>query len=200
MISDRTFGTFTHFQSANANTTYIIGEFPWQVRRDDKARTKDYIDPPFMLSGETTDQETTWSIGEYTSGKDIWQAFKLPGNPPSPRGIFANQPSPFAEKPKHFWNNAALLLSLALLVLMISFTISSNKEVFSGTYDYSQRPGQEASFVTPVFEVGGHASNVELKINTDLSNNWGVFQFRIDQRADRGSLRLWARSQLLHRF
>jgi hypothetical protein len=69
MISDRTFGTFTHFQSALATTTFIVGEFPWQVRRDDKARTKDYIDPPFMLSAETTEQDTTWSLGEYTSGK-----------------------------------------------------------------------------------------------------------------------------------
>jgi hypothetical protein len=62
---------------------------------------------------------------------------------------------------------------------MISYTISSNKEVFSGTYDYSQRPGQEASFVTPVFEIGGHTSNVELKINTDLSNNWAYFSFAL---------------------
>src|SRR6266404_3895483 len=92
--------SFKHFQSATAKTTYIIGEFPWQVRVNDLVRAKDYISPPFMLSGETTEQETTWSIGEYTPGRDIWQAFKLPGSAPSPRGIFANQLSPFGDKPK----------------------------------------------------------------------------------------------------
>jgi len=118
MMGDR---TFTHFQSATAKTTYIIGEFPWQVRRDDQVRAKDYISPPFMLSGETTGQETTWSVGEYTSGRDIWQAFKLPGSPPSPQGVFANQPSPFGDKRKSVWSNAALFLSLALVILFRCF-------------------------------------------------------------------------------
>jgi hypothetical protein len=33
--------------------------------------------------------------------------------------------------------------------------------------------------VTPVFEVPGHTSNVELKINTDLANNWTYFSFAL---------------------
>jgi hypothetical protein len=176
MMGDR---TFTHFQSATAKTTYIIGEFPWQVRRDDKVRAKDYISSPFMLSGETTEQETTWSIGEYTSGKDIWQAFKLPGSPPTPQGVFANQPSPFGDKPKSIWSNAALFVSLALVILFAAYITATNKRIFSESYSYQQKPGQEASFVTPVFEVPGHTSNVELKISTDLDNNWTYFNFAL---------------------
>jgi hypothetical protein len=33
--------------------------------------------------------------------------------------------------------------------------------------------------VTPVFELPGHTSNVELKINTDLDNNWAYFNFAL---------------------
>jgi hypothetical protein len=176
VIDDR---TFKHFQTAQAKTTYILGEFPWQVRVNDLVRAKDYISPPFMLSGETTDQETTWSVGEYTSGKDIWQAFKLPGSAPTPSGVFANQPSPFGEKPKSFWSNAALFVSLALVILFAAYVTAANKQIFVGDYSYSQKPAQEASFVTPVFEVPGHTSNVELKINTDLDNSWTYFSFAL---------------------
>ena len=35
------------------------------------------------------------------------------------------------------------------------------------------QPGtQEASFVTPVFEIGSRASNVEIEVRTNLRNNW----------------------------
>jgi hypothetical protein len=171
--------TFTHFQSATATTTYILGEFPWQVRRDDKAQAKDFISPPFMLSAETTDQETTWSLGEYTAGKDIWQAFNLPGKAPNAEGVFANQPSPYGEKPKSIWHAAVKLIGAALLVLIAMHVIAANRKVFSDSYVFSQASGQESSFVTPVFELGGHPSNVEVRITSDLSNNWTYFNFAL---------------------
>src|SRR4051812_19084440 len=83
--------SFTQFQTANARTTYILGEFPWQVRIGDPAVAEDFISPPFMLSSEKTEEETTWSLGEYVSGKDIWSAFSLKGSPPDASGVYANQ-------------------------------------------------------------------------------------------------------------
>src|SRR2546427_9594594 len=44
--------------------------------------------------------------------------------------------------------------------------------LFRSTYSFSPINPGEASFVTPVFELKGHPSNVELSIRTDLSNNW----------------------------
>ena len=34
-----------------------------------------------MLSAERTPQETTWSLGEYMTGRQIWEAFQLAGRP-----------------------------------------------------------------------------------------------------------------------
>ena len=76
----------------------MLGEFPWQVRSGDVATVSDYVAPPLMLSAEKTPDETTWSIGEYTDGRQLWQAFRLPGEPPRPVGVFANQPSPYARQ------------------------------------------------------------------------------------------------------
>lgn len=94
---------FRHFQSYNAEVTFVLGEFPWVVRRGSRARCSDYVCPPFMLSGEQEEDEYTWSLGEYTSPATIWQAFQLPGNPRTPVGVFANQPSPYEGMTGRIW-------------------------------------------------------------------------------------------------
>src|ERR1700757_2893399 len=55
---------YRHFQTADAATGYVLGEFPWQVRVGERATVSDYICPPRMLSCEQSEGETTWSIGE----------------------------------------------------------------------------------------------------------------------------------------
>ena len=87
--------TFKHFQSATATTEFVLGEFPWQVRVGDRAETRDFVAPPRMLSEERTAEETTWSLGTYMTGAQVWAAFSLPGKAPHARGVFANQPSDF---------------------------------------------------------------------------------------------------------
>src|SRR5207237_1253660 len=114
-------------------------------------------------SAEHTGSETTWSLGEYTAGADIWKMFGLPGEPPKPTGIFANQPSPHAGKRGSAWR-LYLLFLLAIIVLAIFFGMTAQeREVFRQSYDFSPRAGGEASFVTPTFELKGHTSNVEIE-------------------------------------
>src|SRR5258708_4627355 len=56
--------TYKHFQSAEAGTDFVLGEFPWQVRVGEKAAVTDYVHPPRVLSSEKLDKELIWSIGE----------------------------------------------------------------------------------------------------------------------------------------
>lgn len=170
--------TFTQFQTANAETTYILGEFPWQVRMGDKVEDCDYISPPFMLSVESTGDEATYSLGEYTAGKDIWQAFGRPGNPPAPQGVFANQPNPYGDRPKDFWNLGGYFMAAVVLLFVVLTIMAQRKEVLHDDYTYRQT-GQEASFVTPVFALGGHTSDVDININTSLDNDWAYFNLAL---------------------
>jgi hypothetical protein len=176
ILDDR---VYKHFQSASATTADVLGEFPWQVRVDDKVTAKDYISPPYMLSSEENDQETTWSLGTYVSGKDVWQAFKLQGSPPQPQGVYANQPNPFGDSPGRYWQMAVMLLGLALALVIIIFMASANKEVFTASYTYYPIAKQEASFVTPVFELPGRTSNVEIETNTDLNDSWVYLNYAL---------------------
>jgi hypothetical protein len=55
--------TYKHFSGAMAATSFVLGEFPWRVQVGEKVKADDYIDPPGLLSAETTNDEVTWSKG-----------------------------------------------------------------------------------------------------------------------------------------
>jgi hypothetical protein len=177
--------TYKHFQTAQAETTFVLGEFPWQVRVGDVVTTADYVAPPRMLSSETTEEETTWSLGEYIAGARLWQAFGLKGSPPSPVGVFANQPSPHGGRMGVYWKTFAALAAALLLLLVARVVTAGRREVFSqtGTYSYQPRAADAdeppGAFVTDVFEVPGRTSNLELTIETDLANSWAYFDFAL---------------------
>jgi hypothetical protein len=164
--------TYRHFQTAEAETSFVLGEFPWQVRVGESAVVTDYVSPPRALSSEQAENEVTWSMGEYMSGKDIWTAFRLRGDPPEAVGVYENQPSPLSSDTKTIWLAFAAFL-LVLVVMMIGFDLlARNEQVFSGSYKFDSREHAEASFVTDDFELKGHTSNVEVDTSTDLNNRW----------------------------
>lgn len=169
---------FRHFQGALATTRYVLGEFPWQVRAGDSVHMMDYIAPPRLLSAERTDEETTWSLGRYMTGREIWRAFDLPGDPPRARGVFANQPSPYRGSVASYWGIFALLALLLLAVAAARLITAARQPVFTGQYAF--RPGSgEAAFVTPIFELTGRSSNIEVQLDTDLRNNWTYFNLAL---------------------
>ena len=171
--------TYTMFSSSTAVTSYVLGEFPWRVEVGESVKVEDYIAPPYMISEETTDGEVTFSLGEYRTGKEIWQAFHAPGSPPTPSGVFANQPSPQQGRVRSAWR-VWLWLMVALAALLFAFTAgSSHREVFRQQYTYVPGTGAEPSFVTPVFELTGRTSNVAIDTRTDLDNNWAYFNLAL---------------------
>src|SRR5947208_8371032 len=164
---------YKHFQTCDASTDFVLGEFPWQVRVGEKAAVTDYVHPPRVLSSEKLDKEVTWSIGEYMYGREVWEAFRLPGAPPEPVGVFENQPSPVTTNVAGAWV-AFTAFAVFLLVLMAGFDMRAKKEpVLRETYQYHRAESKaETSFVTDVFELAGHTSTVEVKTYAPVSNHW----------------------------
>ena len=66
-----------------AKTTYVLGEFYWQVRRDERALVIDYespargTTPKALLSREQTGDEVTWSQGLALDAAEVARAFKV---------------------------------------------------------------------------------------------------------------------------
>lgn len=170
---------YKHFQTATATTTYILGEFPWQVRYGDSAVAEDYVAPPRVVSSEETKEEEVWSIGTYMPGADVWQAFDLPGVPPTPTGIYANQPSPYAQRVGSSWITFAILLAITMLGLITVNALAPRDRLFQQGYTFFPADVGEHSFVTDFFEVKGRPAPIEIAIRTNVLNDWIFFNFAL---------------------
>lgn len=64
-----------------ARTTYVLGEFYWQLKRDERAQVVDYESTSgarkAVLSREQTGNEVTWSQGEALDAAEVARAFRL---------------------------------------------------------------------------------------------------------------------------
>lgn len=164
--------TYRQFQTANAETSFVLGEFPWQVRVGESSTVTDYVSPPRMISKEETGKEVTWSMGEYVAGRDIWKAFNLSGEPPTSVGVYENQPSPLSTDVTTVWTIAGGFLLLLLMLAIASYALSQSEQVFAHSYTFDTNSHSEASFVSDEFELKGRTSNVELTTNARVDNNW----------------------------
>jgi ribosomal protein S27E len=65
--------------SYRAETTYVAGEFYWQVQRGQKTFNRDFTSGSALLSQEEAPNEITWSSGSKLDGDLVAKAFKLEG-------------------------------------------------------------------------------------------------------------------------
>ncbi len=168
---------YKKFQSATTKTIFVMGEFPWRVQVGDSVAVEDFVDPPFSVSREGLAGEFTWSRSTYVEGKDIWAAFQLKDAPPTPVGIYSNQPNP-SPSSAGLWKLMGLFTLLLFLAMSVSTVFHSNNKVFQSKYYFT--PGSaEPSFVTPIFDMPGGEKNVQVEIKTDLENDWAFFSFAL---------------------
>jgi hypothetical protein len=172
--------TFKHFQTATATTEFVLGEFPWQVRVGDRAETRDFVAPPRMLSEERTPEETTWSLGTYMTGAQVWAAFSLPGKAPHARGVFANQPDEFVPRAGSLAKRYLLFVAIIIVLGLLRLVTASRDEVFATKSFF--RPGALAdslAFVTPTFQVKGRTANLAVTTEAQVDNGWAYFDYAL---------------------
>ncbi len=167
--------SFKHFQTAEAVTTFAIGEFPWELRVGDRLQARDFIDPPYILSAEASDGEVTWSMGTYTDSEQLRKAFGVPSPFPRPQGVFANQPNRFRGPARSIGVTAVLLHVAMIAMLVLNVATAGNQVVLSQAYTYDRADSTNATLVTPTFELTGRPSRVALTLDTDVDNNWAFF-------------------------
>ncbi len=163
--------TFVHFQTAEARVVYVIGEFYWKVQAGEKCQVRDYISPPLILSREETEQEISWTIGEYLDPEAVQAAFR-PGTPLPPRiGVAPNQPSPYAGQSSRLWKLFGLFILAAALIHLAILLTAQNRLVYENHFVFRQAD-KEKALVTDYFQVPGRTANLVLKSLADVNNNW----------------------------
>ena len=162
---------FRHFQSATAKVDYVIGEFYWRVQYGEAATVSDFIAPPKLLSAERTDNELTYSLGEYMEPRAIAGAFNLTTPLPARIGVGAAQPSPYAETVSSVGRLSLLFLVIAFAIQLWSLAFSQNKLVYQTNLLYNTQDS-EKSRVSDIFELTGRATNVMVRTKANVSNAW----------------------------
>ena len=69
--------TYQQQYAYNAETTYVAGEFYWQVERGQKTFNRDFANGNSLLSMERSANELTWSSGSRMDSATVAAAFKL---------------------------------------------------------------------------------------------------------------------------
>ena len=71
--------TYRLLSSYQAETSYVAGEFYWQVTRGEKTFNRDFASGNTLLSQEDSGREVTWSSGNKLDGDVVAKAFRLEG-------------------------------------------------------------------------------------------------------------------------
>jgi len=176
---------FDHFQTSVPVTTYVLGEFPWVAKVGDQTQMNDFVRPPRLLSQEIDGKESTWTLGEYVEPEEVWAAFSLLGSPPPKRGVAAAQPNRWGRGLGAVLAAAVLGAAACLGAYGYRVSTAQSRQLLDASWDFAAAD-VEKSRVSPVFEVPGPTSNVEISLDTNLDNRWAYFDLAlIDSDTDK---------------
>ncbi|MFP2932726.1 DUF4178 domain-containing protein [Pyxidicoccus sp. 3LG] len=162
------------FQEVHAVTEAVQGEFYWQVTAGEVAHATEYVDPPYSVNVDATDDEVSYTHGEYLAPRVVKEAFNLKENLPEPHGIAPSQPNPHKAGLRSMMAWTAVW-TLGLLLLSGFFALSaSNEKVLEEAVVVAPeaQPGTPSAmkFSEP-FELTKRG-NIEVDVSASLNNSW----------------------------
>ncbi len=166
---------FKLLTTGEAEVSYVLGEFYWQVRVGDRAQTRDLVAPPNMLSGEFEDGGMIWSLGQYLEPQFVEQAFGAPPkNKLSRKGVGANQPNTWKNHAKRIVPAWIISMILTVVIGIAMNAAAPDQTVLTMPQTYPDTTDR----VSPPFELVGGSRNVNvgLEVVDGLDNHWVEFE------------------------
>ena len=172
---------YRHFQTAFAEVSYVLGEFYWRVQVGERCEIRDYIAPPFQLSLELTAKEAVWSRAEYLEPDTVKTAFQLEAPLPARVGVGSNQPSPYEPQRPKFRRLLWLFMGLLIAGQLFTVLLSSDQRAHQQTFLFDAST-QNKLLTSEPFALSGRASNILIRIDTNLDNNWIYLDLALIER------------------
>lgn len=101
--------------SYEAETTYVLGEFYWQVTRGQKTSNRDFASSKGLLSLEQTPSEVTWSSGDKLASDTVAKAFGLENKKDL---LQRDDPGPFVAS-KGMGCGTIIVIAIIIIILLI---------------------------------------------------------------------------------
>jgi hypothetical protein len=159
---------FKHFQGGPARYDEIQGEFYWEIRGGETVMTNDYVAPPWLLSSESTQTESSWSLGQSVTGADLWKAFELPGVPPPAVGVGEAEPNPFGARLAPAWKLAGAALAILFLLAALFAARAPRQQLLA--LDVPLAPGDVS--LSEAFDVSGGPQALEITAEAAVEQAW----------------------------
>ena len=116
-------GKFYQQQYAyEAETTYVAGEFYWQVQRGQKTFNRDFAAGKALLSMERSANELTWSSGDKLDSAAVAAAFKLDGK----KDMFKRADALPVSAASSLGCGTIILIVVAIIILLIILSTCSS--------------------------------------------------------------------------
>lgn len=150
------------------------GEFTRDVNDDQRAKLRELISPPYMLTRESDPDELAWYLGQYVEPAVVKKGFAKTKEPPLRSGIGAAQPMKLAIE-KDVLRTISIAAVAVLVLTQILLGISSGPYTVQ-EQSYATGLDTAGSYLEvegPPFTLSDHLSAVELRVAPrDLDNNW----------------------------
>lgn len=114
--------TFRQQYAYNAETSYVAGEFYWQVERGQKTFNRDYASGDTLLSMERSARELSWSSGSKLESSAVAAAFKLDAK----KDLFKRSDAAPVSAASGLGCGAIILIIVVILVLMTILSTCSS--------------------------------------------------------------------------
>ena len=131
--------TYALKESYNAETSYVAGEFYWQVSRGQKTWNRDFVSGKNLLSMEQSANEVTWSAGSRIDADTVARIFKLEDKKAA---LQRSDTGPFsAAKSVGIGTVIVVLLLLLVFLFLISRCSSCNPAIENCTSSSTRSSG-----------------------------------------------------------
>ncbi len=114
----------------NAETTYVAGEFYWQVERGQKTFNRDFANGKALLSMERSANELTWSSGNKLDSGLVSAAFKLDDK----KDMFTRSDALPVSAASGMGCGTIILIAIVIIVLLIILSTCSSSSGSSSGY------------------------------------------------------------------
>ena len=123
-------GKFYQLQYAyDAETTYVAGEFYWQVQRGQKTSNRDFAKGASLLSMERSPNELTWSSGDKLDSAAVAAAFKLDAK----KDLFKRADAAPLSASSSLGCGTIILIVVVIIVLLLILSMCTSSSGGSGS-------------------------------------------------------------------
>jgi Domain of unknown function (DUF4178) len=165
---------YEQFSVYQAKYNYASGEFNWEADFNRQLKCTEYICPPQMMAIEYDAKnydEVDLFHGSYIPHREIRQAFPITAGMKPPVGVAPAQPFYGNIAPRRFLIGTLVFCVLALIIQLLYSSNRRQLTVFNESITIDTSTADKPR-VTPSFKLEGKMSNLQVEINSNVSNNW----------------------------